>query len=252
MMKMIEALVKTNNAIGRWFAARLEARIDRLWLGGVLLVNVVVGLLLDAKYIGLFLIAYCFFFVLYFRRQIKAAYPAKTNVEYHIGYEFNWPNWSFNKSFWFGLLFIYVLMIPAVLFFVFVPEQYAVTGVTLLLVVVCNAFLLFRYRALFTTCCGGGKLAARSEKRLQRKMGQRSNGTFPSSRLIRATVIFALAWGGLLAAYVTGQIGGKHFFGADESVALHSPSAILFVPILLHLIFFETLTTVLRGWGEQR
>ena len=34
---MTEALVKTNNAIGRWFAARLETRIDRLWLAAILL-----------------------------------------------------------------------------------------------------------------------------------------------------------------------------------------------------------------------
>ena len=34
---MTEALVKTNNAIRRWFAARLETRIDRLWLVAVML-----------------------------------------------------------------------------------------------------------------------------------------------------------------------------------------------------------------------
>ncbi|WP_424948120.1 hypothetical protein [Candidatus Spongiihabitans sp.] len=79
---MIEALVKTNNAIGRWFAARLEARIDRLWLGGVLGVSALVTALLDFRFVAIFLIGYFFIFALCARKQIQTVFPSKSNILY--------------------------------------------------------------------------------------------------------------------------------------------------------------------------
>ena len=75
-MSDTETEVKTSS----WFAGRFSRRIDHLWLGGLLLINIAVWLLLGAKYIGLALIAYYFIFVMTLREQIKAVYPATISM----------------------------------------------------------------------------------------------------------------------------------------------------------------------------
>jgi len=239
---------------------RFKKPLDRLWLSGIVTVNVLVWTAFGMQYIGLALIAYCFVFMLAMRRRINAAYPAESGVEYHIGYEFNWPGWSFEKSFWKGLLFIMVSVILAFICLVVVSVNDADVAAQSLVFLSCNGFLLSRYRALFTACCGRGTLAKTSETRVQRMLGARRNGAFSRFRLILATVAFALAWGGLLVAYATEWLGGNSLFGFDLQYMTETgnlfglitlPAGIVIVPAFLHLIFFETSTTVLRGWGDK-
>ena len=237
------------NKLRRWFSNRLENRIDRLWFGGVLATNAV-ALLFGAKYIGVFLIAYCFIFVLCLRAQIRAAYPAQADVEYHIGYEINWPHWQFNMKFWLLLLGVYTLMILATFLFAWLPAQVETIS-AVLTTVVCNGFLLCRHRTLFIACCGGGQLSQWSERRLRRVIGRQRNGAFPARRLMCFTVALAAVWGGLLALYVTGQFGGRHIFGLTAPDYFSAAGVILFAPALVHLLFLETMTTILRGWGDK-
>ena len=247
---------------GHWFAERFSGRIDRLWLGGVALTNAAVWLLFDAKYIGLALIAYCFIFILTLRKRIKVAYPADADRKYDIGYAINWPNFNPNHTArylwrWFFPLWCTSIVVSALLLFflVFAADLEFQVIPTALVFFACNGFLLFRYRILFTACCGGGLLTDSSEIRVQRMLGQRRNGAFSMLRLLVTTCMFALAWGGMLFAYVTGQLGDESVFGwhADDWVTglLSYMPALVFLPPILHLLFFETLTTVLRGWGDK-
>ena len=240
------------NKLRRWFSNRLENRIDRIWFGGVLATNAV-ALLFGAKYIGVFLIAYCFIFVLCLRAQIRAAYPAQAGVEYHIG--FDKIQLSRKAVVLFGFLGVYLLSALAVILAVWLPREIVNAVPVLLTAIVCNGFLLHRHRALFTGCCGGGQLAARSEKRMRAVMGRRRHGSFSSRRLLIATVLFVFAWCGLLASYVTGQFGGQQVFGLDASgiiMLLYLAGAVVFGPALVHFLFLEILVTILRGWGDKK
>lgn len=248
------------SGIHNWLAERLSKPLDRLWLGGVVAVNVLVWAAFGMKYIGLALIAYCFIFVLVLRRRIHVDYPAEAGMEYHIGYEFDWPGWSFGKSYWTGLLFTLASVILAFICFVVVSLHHADVVAKSLVFLICNGFLLLRYRALFTTCCGRGTLTQSSEARMKRMLGGRHGGAFPLPRLIIATFVLALVWSAMLVACIIGQLGGNLFLGFDfqHMIKTHNlvglfilPAGLVLFPVLLHLIFLETSTTVLRGWGDK-
>ncbi|MDD9858361.1 MAG: hypothetical protein OXU96_09990 [Gammaproteobacteria bacterium] len=248
------------SVIHNWIAERLSKPLDRLWLGGVLAVNALVWAAFGVQYIGLALIAYCFIFVLVLRRRIHVAYPAEAGMEYHIGYEFDWPGWSFGKSYWTGLLFTLVSVILAFIFFIVVPLHHADVVAKSLVFLICNGFLLLRYRGLFTTCCGRGTLTQSSEARMKRMLGEQRGGAFPLSRLIIATFVLALVWSSMLVAYIVGQLGGNVFLGFDSQYMREThnlvglfmlPAGLALFPVLLHIIFLEISTTVLRGWGDK-
>ncbi len=83
--------IHPTNKLRRWFVARLENRIDRLWLGGVFGVTALVTVLLDARYVALFLFGYFLVFFWRTRDQICAASqpgkprpPIKNLIGFHI------------------------------------------------------------------------------------------------------------------------------------------------------------------------
>ena len=69
--------IHPTNKLRRWFSNRLENRIDRLWLGGVFGVTALVTVLLDARFVGVVLAGYFFFFCWLSRDQICAAHPPR-------------------------------------------------------------------------------------------------------------------------------------------------------------------------------
>jgi len=239
--------------IHNWLAERLSKPLDRLWLGGVLAVNGLVWAAFGMKYIGLALVAYCFIFVLALRRRIKADYPAAANKAYHIGFIYNRPRLFSGAP---EKVFLHMLWIfpaycatAAALSVIFGSVSTFSHGLVFL---ICNGVLFCQYQSLFTVCCGGGRLAMDSA--VWKMLLDDESGVAPSIfRPVVVTVLFALAWGGVLAAYITGQMGGTHFFGIAEYGAdrLYAAALGLIVPAILHIVLLKLATATLCGWGGR-
>jgi len=239
------------------FHGRLTERfgkpLDRLWMGGALAVNALVWAVFGMKYIGLALVAYCFIFVLALRRRIKADYPAAANKAYHIGFIYNRPRLFSGAP---EKVFLHMLWIfpaycatAAALSVIFGSVSTFSHGLVFL---ICNGVLFCQYQSLFTVCCGGGRPAADSAMR--KMLPEDENvGAHPSFRLVMATVLFVLVWGVVLAAYITGQMGGTHFFGIAEYGAdrLYAAALGLIVPAILHIVLLKLATATLCGWGGR-
>jgi len=196
------------------------------------------------QYIGLALIAYCFFFVLTMRRRINAVYPAVADKAYRIGFIDNRPRLfsdkpdkAFLHMLWIFPAYCAAAVVLSVIFgSVSMPAK-------VLVFLVCNGVLLCQHQPLFTVCCGGGRLAGSAAwKRLLGNSGD-------TARSVTATVLFVLAWGGVLFAYITEQIGGAHFFGIAEYGAdrLYAAMLGLAAPVILHIVLLKLAIIVLRG-----
>jgi len=195
------------------------------------------------QYIGLALIAYCFVFVLTMRRRIKADYPAAANKAYRIGFIDNRPRLFSDKpdKAFLHMLWIFPAYCAAALALSVIFDSVSMPA-EVLVFLVCNGALLCQHQSLFIVC-GGGRLAGSAAwKRLLGNSGD-------TARSVTATVLFALAWGGVLAAYTTGQIGDAHFFGIAEYGAdrLYAAMLGLAAPVILHIVLLKLAIIVLRG-----
>jgi len=166
------------------------------------------------------------------RRRINAAYPAVADKTYRIGFIDNRlrlfsgkPDKAFLHMLW---IFPAYCVAAVALSVIFGSVSMLANA---LVFFVCNGVLLCQHQSLFIVCCGG-------------------DTALSPLRSTIAIVLFAFVWGGVLTAYITGQIGGAHFFGIAEYGAdrLYAAALGLAAPVILHIVLLKLAIVALRGW----
>lgn len=232
LLKMLEKLIKTNDQNHRWFASRLETRLDQIWLGGVLFVSILVCWLLDIRFIPTFLIGYLYLFLFFSRKTIVDNYPPTGDSIIR----FASPNKHLlpQTKIRFETKSDYLLPIFCLMFLL-----YASAGITnilnlspqILSAVIANLGLgwafLFRHKELFSAYSGDTKLKFNLVKFILayvRLVG--SAVSFATVLLLWSFVLFMFASGWFAPEFIaTGSLGDRY--------AIFAPIAVNF--LLFHL-----------------
>lgn len=209
------------SGIHNWLAERLSKPLDRLWLGGVVAVNVLVWAFLGAQYIATFLIGYFFVFALCFRAPIKISFPPTRHIVYmdssalinpHVPLDEKIRRASLNAVVPLLSMYLVAIVIESGRFS-FSPASAGIWAANAL----ANYFFLIRHKEFlrgFTGDClifrrtGSGDTYRADAGNItwQDSFCNSAAILFQILRPVGAVTVTVLLWCGLLWAFITGQI----------------------------------------------
>ena len=237
------ASIRPTEKLRRWFSNRLENRIDRLWLGGVLAVAALTWEVLGMRYIALFLIGYFYVFALVARKKVTAIYPP--NGDSIIRFACANDYLSLQTKTKFAAADDYLLPVFCLMFLIYasstITHALNLSPQTLAAIIVnagCGWVFLLRHKELFSAYVGDAKLPPHIAKH--------TRAYFKLVKLFGSLLTIALLWCFILLAYANGWFAPQFF----SSSALGDRYAI-FAPMATNCLLFHIATLSLLPDGEK-